>query len=47
MEQEEEIVTPKPWVDIIRCNRLPSNGIEIEYIAPVVIDYEIEVVIED
>lgn len=34
-------------MDIIQDNRLPSNGIEIEYTALVVIDGEIKVVIEE
>jgi hypothetical protein len=34
-------------VDIIKCNRLPSNGIAIEYTAPTIVNGEIEVIIEE
>ncbi|XP_058742312.1 uncharacterized protein LOC131614775 [Vicia villosa] len=37
---------PLPWVEIIKGNRVPSNGIEISYTAPNVVNGEIEVSIE-
>ncbi|XP_058762303.1 uncharacterized protein LOC131635682 [Vicia villosa] len=44
-KKEEE--TPKLWVDIIQGNRLPSNGTELSYTAPVVVDGEMEIQIEE
>lgn len=37
----------QPWVKIIKGTCLASNGIEIEYIAPIIIDGEIEVMISE
>ncbi|XP_058776403.1 uncharacterized protein LOC131650721 [Vicia villosa] len=37
---------PLPWVEIIKGNRVPSNGIEISYTAPDVVNGEIEVSID-
>ncbi|XP_058732852.1 uncharacterized protein LOC131604428 [Vicia villosa] len=38
---------PKPWVDIIKGNRLASNGSIIEYTAPMLVNGEMEVHIEE
>lgn len=46
-EEEQEAELERPWVDIIKGNRLTSNGIETEYTAPMIIDGEIEVNINE
>ncbi|KAI5448720.1 hypothetical protein KIW84_015928 [Lathyrus oleraceus] len=35
--------SPKLWIDIISGNRMPSNGATIEFVAPNLIEGEIEV----
>lgn len=47
--QEEHVdeARLKPWVDVIKGNRLSYNGIEIEYIAPIILNEEVEVVIDE
>ncbi|XP_058755867.1 uncharacterized protein LOC131628790 [Vicia villosa] len=43
-----EIETPqKLWVDVISNNRNPSNGMQIEFIAPQLVNGEVEVTIEE
>lgn len=32
----------KPWVEIIKGNRLPFNGTEINYIAPMIVNREVK-----
>lgn len=46
MNNEEE-PPKKMWVDVIRGNKIPYNGISIEFIAPQIVEGEIEVAIED
>ncbi|CAK8562005.1 unnamed protein product [Lathyrus sativus] len=48
-ESKENIEEPNPklWVDIISGNRSPSNGAPIEFIAPNIVEGEIEVDIEE
>lgn len=45
-EQEKHVEQPQLWVDVIKGNRLPSNGIGLDYTAPNLVDGEVEVVIE-
>ncbi|XP_058774764.1 uncharacterized protein LOC131649031 [Vicia villosa] len=42
-----EAEPPKPWVDVIKGNRLASNGSMIEYTAPMLVNGELEVHIEE
>lgn len=37
----------RPWMDIIRVNRLASNGIEIEYTPLTIVNGEIKVIINE
>ncbi|XP_058751687.1 uncharacterized protein LOC131624790 [Vicia villosa] len=43
----ENAGTPQLWVDVIKGNRLPSSGREIEYTVPKVVNGEIEVQLEE
>ena len=45
--EKNEDKSPQLWVDMIKRNRLPVNGIEITYTTPRVINGEIEVQIEE
>ena len=43
-EQEEtHLDPPQPWVDVIRGNRSSSNGMNIEYSPPSIVEGDIEV----
>lgn len=46
-ENKGDVESPKPWVDIIKGNRLASNGCTIEYTAHMLVNGEIEVHIEE
>ncbi|XP_058783390.1 uncharacterized protein LOC131658072 [Vicia villosa] len=46
-ENKEDVESPKPWVDIIKGNKLAVNGSVIEYNAPMLVNGEIEVHIEE
>lgn len=41
----EEQQEAQPWVEIIKGSRLPSNGTEIDYITPMIVHGEVEVII--
>lgn len=43
----DDTKTPQLWVDIIKGNHLPSNGNELSYTAPLIVDGEIEVQLEE
>ncbi|CAI8588930.1 unnamed protein product [Vicia faba] len=46
-EDEDEAKPKQPWVDIVRGNCLSSNGLDLEYHAPTIVDGEMEVIIEE
>ncbi|XP_058763772.1 uncharacterized protein LOC131637201 [Vicia villosa] len=46
-EADSDKTQPQLWVDVIKGNRLPSNGGDIEYTALVIVDGEAELVIEE
>ncbi|CAL5193084.1 unnamed protein product [Lathyrus oleraceus] len=43
----EEIERKKLWVDVISGNHVPTNGMAIEFVAPKIVEGEIEVEIDD
>lgn len=47
MAPEENATPNKLWVDVISGNRNPSNGMQVEFVAPQLINGEIEVAIEE
>src|SRR4051812_13975257 len=48
LKEAEEAETPqKLWVDVISNNRNPSNGMQIEFVAPQLVNGEVEVAIEE
>ncbi|XP_058745733.1 uncharacterized protein LOC131618551 [Vicia villosa] len=44
---KDKTKTPRPWVDVTRDNRLPQNGLNIEYTPPTIVNGELEVIINE
>lgn len=45
--KEESKETMKLWVDVLSNNRNPANGMVIEYVAPKLVNGEIEIKVKD
>lgn len=45
-EKKEELVTRILWADVLSNNRNPENGMIIEFVAPKLVNGELEIEIE-